>query len=196
MDCIVHRIAKSRTRQRFSVMKSIFTTLHVKLIFSCEILAKSKNRVTMWSSNPTLEHISGKDKNSNSKRHIHPSVHSGTIHKSQDTETTWMPVDRWDRWMDKENMVCLYIICIHIYVNTMGSCYLFAKLCLTLCHGLQPTRLLCPWDFPGRNTGVGCYFLLQGIVPSQTLNLCLLHWQADSLPLSHQASTQWNTTWS
>ena len=29
-------------------------------------------------------------------------------------------------------------------------------------HGLQPTRLLCPWDFPGKSTGVGCHFLLQG----------------------------------
>ena len=28
-------------------------------------------------------------------------------------------------------------------------------------HGLQPTRLLCLWDFPGKNTGVGCHFLLQ-----------------------------------
>ena len=28
-------------------------------------------------------------------------------------------------------------------------------------HGLQPTRLLCPWGFPGRNTGVGCHCLLQ-----------------------------------
>ena len=28
-------------------------------------------------------------------------------------------------------------------------------------HGLQPTRLLCPWDFPGKNTGVGCHFLLR-----------------------------------
>ena len=28
-------------------------------------------------------------------------------------------------------------------------------------HGLQPTRLLCPWDFPGKSTGVGCHFLLQ-----------------------------------
>ena len=27
--------------------------------------------------------------------------------------------------------------------------------------GLQPTRLLCPWDSPGKNTGVGCPFLLQ-----------------------------------
>ena len=28
-------------------------------------------------------------------------------------------------------------------------------------HGLQPTRLLCPWNFPGKNTGMVCYFLLQ-----------------------------------
>ena len=27
-------------------------------------------------------------------------------------------------------------------------------------HGLYPTRLLCPWDFPGKKTGVGCHFLL------------------------------------
>ena len=31
--------------------------------------------------------------------------------------------------------------------------------------GLLPTRLLCPWNFPGENTGVGCHFLLQGIFP-------------------------------
>ena len=30
-------------------------------------------------------------------------------------------------------------------------------------HGLWPARLLCPWDFPSKNTGVGCHFLLQGI---------------------------------
>ena len=30
-------------------------------------------------------------------------------------------------------------------------------------HGLQPTRLLCPWDSLGKSTGVGCHFLLQGI---------------------------------
>ena len=33
---------------------------------------------------------------------------------------------------------------------------------------------------------MGCHFLLQGIFPTQGLNLCLLRWQADSLPLSHQ----------
>ena len=36
--------------------------------------------------------------------------------------------------------------------------------------GLQPTRLLCPWDSPGKNTGVGGHFLLQGIFPTQGSN--------------------------
>ena len=55
-------------------------------------------------------------------------------------------------------------------------------------HGLRPTRLLCPWDSPGKNTGVGCRALLQGIFPTQGSNLGLLPWQVDSLPQSHQGS--------
>ena len=49
----------------------------------------------------------------------------------------------------------------------------------------------CPWGScspPSNNTGVGSLSLLQGIFPTQGLNLCLLHWQAGSLPLSHQGS--------
>ena len=38
------------------------------------------------------------------------------------------------------------------------------------------------WDFPNKNTGVGCFFLLQVIFLTQGLNLCLLLWQVDSLP--------------
>ena len=55
------------------------------------------------------------------------------------------------------------------------------------CHRSQPTRLLCPWDSLGKNTGVGCLFLLQGIFSTQGSNpclLCLLHWQVGSLPLA------------
>ena len=51
-------------------------------------------------------------------------------------------------------------------------------------HGLQPTILLYPWNFPGKNTRVGCLFLLQGIFLTQGSNLRLLHCQEDSLPLS------------
>ena len=47
-----------------------------------------------------------------------------------------------------------------------------------------------PWDFPSKNAGVGCSFLLQGIFPDQGSNLCLLYWQVDSLPLSHQGSPE------
>ena len=48
-------------------------------------------------------------------------------------------------------------------------------------------RLLCPWDSPGKNTGVGCHTLLQGIfliLGSNARLFCLLHWQAGSLPLA------------
>ena len=47
-----------------------------------------------------------------------------------------------------------------------------ANSCPTLLphRGLQPTRLLCPRDFPGKNTGVVCPFLLQGIFSTQGLN--------------------------
>ena len=60
---------------------------------------------------------------------------------------------------------------------------LITKLCLTLlqAHGLKPTRLLHPWDFPGKNTGVGCHSLLLGLFSTQGSNPRLLHWQVDSL---------------
>ena len=52
---------------------------------------------------------------------------------------------------------------------------------------LWPARLLCPWDSPGKNTGVGCHSLLQRIFPTQESNLhllYLLHWQAGFLLLA------------
>ena len=54
--------------------------------------------------------------------------------------------------------------------------------------GLHPTRLLCPWDFPDKNAGAGCHFLLQQFFPTQELSPCLQHGQVDSLPLSHLGS--------
>ena len=59
-------------------------------------------------------------------------------------------------------------------------------------HVQQCTRILFPWNFPGKNTRVGCHFHLQGIFPTQGSNPYLLHcrWfpalQVDSLPLMHQ----------
>ena len=58
-------------------------------------------------------------------------------------------------------------------------------------HGLQPARLLGPWNFPGKSTGAGYYFFLQGIFLTQELNVSLLHWQTDSIPQSLLGSISW-----
>ena len=55
--------------------------------------------------------------------------------------------------------------------------------------GLWPTRLLCPWDSSGKNTGVGCHVLLQGI-PIQGSNLHLLHCRWILYRLNHQGSPE------
>ena len=57
-------------------------------------------------------------------------------------------------------------------------------------HGLQLARLLCPWNSPGKNTGVGCNFILQGIFPTQGSNLDLLHCRQILYHLSHQGSPE------
>ena len=69
--------------------------------------------------------------------------------------------------------------CVCVCVHTQS--------CPTLCDpmGYSPARLLCLWNFLGKNTGAGCHFLLQEIFPTQGLNLCLLwllHWKVGSLP--------------
>ena len=58
--------------------------------------------------------------------------------------------------------------------------FVLMSVCVCVC-----VWLLCPWDFPGKNIGMGCNFLLQGIFLTQGWNLRLQHWQVDSLPLSH-----------
>ena len=55
-------------------------------------------------------------------------------------------------------------------------------------HGLEPTGLLYPWNSPGKDTGVGCHFLLQGIFPTQGSNPDLLHCRQTLYCLSHQGS--------
>ena len=82
----------------------------------------------------------------------------------------------------------MFVYKISFFVSFPG---LVAQSCLTLQpHELKPVRLLCPWVFPGKNAGVSCHFLLQGIFLTQRPNPCLLHWQMASLPLSHQGSLE------
>ena len=62
-------------------------------------------------------------------------------------------------------------------------CVWVTQLCLSLWpDGLQPIRLLCPWDSPSKNTGVGCHALLQGGLPDPGMEPRSPTLQADSLP--------------
>ena len=48
-------------------------------------------------------------------------------------------------------LVCVCVCACSVLSNSLGP------------HELQPARFLCPWNFPGKNTGVGCHFLFQEI---------------------------------
>ena len=58
-------------------------------------------------------------------------------------------------------------------------------------YGLQPTRLLCPWNSPGQSTGVGNLFLLQWIFPTQGSNPGLLHCRQILYQLSHREDQEY-----
>ena len=77
---------------------------------------------------------------------------------------------------------------ITVKICHYSFCCLVTKLCLTLVTPWTLASLLCPWDFPGKNTGMGYHILLQGIFPTQGLNPRLLHWQVDCLPLTQLQS--------
>ena len=84
------------------------------------------------------------------------------------------------------------IVVIKISLDKLNR-ILCVCVCSVLFDSLQPrgpqsTRLLCPLDSPGKNTGMGCHILLQGIFPTHRSNSHLwhlLHWQVNSLPLHH-----------
>ena len=90
------------------------------------------------------------------------------------------------------------MLCYFLLYSRMNQLYIYG-VCVCVCvsrsimsnslqpHRLQPTRLPCPWSSPGKNPGVGCQALLHRIFLTQGLNsclLCLLCWQAGSLPLA------------
>ena len=79
---------------------------------------------------------------------------------------------------DTLNLRCL------LDVDVLISCSVMAHSLRP--HGLQPSRLLCPWNSPGKNTGVGCHSLLQGIFLTQGSNPGLLHCRQIFYHLSHQ----------
>ena len=84
----------------------------------------------------------------------------------------------------------MHFTIIFICINDKESESEVAQPCQTLCDpmvcSLRGSSI--PWDFPGKNTGVGCHFLLQGIFPTQGLNPDLPHCRQMLYTLSHQGS--------
>ena len=63
-----------------------------------------------------------------------------------------------------------------------GVCSSLSRVQLSATHGLLPTRLLCPWDYPGKNTEVGYHSLLQRDLPNPGVKPRSPALQEDSLP--------------
>ena len=89
---------------------------------------------------------------------------------------------------------CHFIIYRHVF--TVSGAQLLSGIQLFAILWTVAARLSCPWNFPGKNTGVGCYLLLQGIFLTQGSNSHLLNWQADSLLLSYWGNPIYRHTYS
>ena len=98
----------------------------------------------------------------------------------------------WHSWVTELNYIHILVIGHPpVSVSQLRKLHWWFSCCcvqLLRSHELLSARLLCPWDSPGENTGVGCYFLLQGVFPSQELNPGLLHCRKMLYRLSYKAS--------
>ena len=86
----------------------------------------------------------------------------------------------------------LFICADHIKLSLLVVGDVYVRSVTVGSDSLRPcglySRLLCLWNSPGKNSAVGCHFLLQEIFLTQGLDLYFLHWQANSLPVSHLGS--------
>ena len=146
-----------------------------------KIPQRSKWRNTKWSSKSISRYILvwGKQ-NTNSKRYMHLYVHFSLKKKEILPFAT--------TWLDMESIMLIEIsqrntVWFQSYMESKKQKERKGKWSRPVMfdslrpHGLQPARLLCPWDSPGKNTGAGCYFLLQGIFPTQGSNMGLPHYR-------------------
>ena len=100
-------------------------------------------------------------------------------------------------WKSADVHVTYYVlhvcVCVCVSRSVMSDCLLPP--------GLQPTRLFCPWNSPGKSPGLGCHFLLQRTIPTQCSNpglLSLLYCRQILWCLNNQGKPQLSSivTWS
>ena len=113
--------------------------------------------------------------------------HTNSISKVKRPALKFQPQNSLNLWLE-----WIYLVFPASVFLTSWYLRMYCPIQLSAPPWTVSTRLLCPWNFPAKNTGVGCHFLLQGIFLIQVSNvhlLHLLHWQVDSLPLSPLGST-------
>ena len=130
-----------------------------------EILQKIKNWSNIQSSNSTSEYTPKGNKSRMWKRHLHLHVYCSVIHSNQGVETTSAPISRW------MGMVIYIYKCMKVKVPVAQS---YSTLC-------NPTRLLCPWNSPGKKTS-GLPFPFLGDLPDPGIELRSPTLQVHSLP--------------
>jgi len=129
---------------------------------------------TCWRAAKPVSHNSRGDWQHNRRCHVlqlRPSAAKESLEKKQRHEEIW-GIDRCAHYLDCGwfyRFTCILHICCMLHICSFYITYFsiseVAQSCLTLCDPMD-----CPWDFPGKSTGVGCHFLLQEIFPTQGLN--------------------------
>ena len=76
-----------------------------------------------------------------------------------------------------QNKIVLTVTQLHKFIKVIYNMHI---------HDISYTTKFCPWNFPGKSTGVGCHFLLQGIFPTQGSSPGLSHCRQMLYHLSHQ----------
>ena len=87
---------------------------------------------------------------------------NGWIMKNHFIYTVWIHIKKTVHFLYIN--IYTYTACVCVCMCVCVCAWMYSVMCNSLqAHGLQPTKLLCPWNFPGKNTGVGSLFLFQGI---------------------------------
>ena len=120
------------------------------------------------------------------------------VAKSQTRLSDWTELN----WSESESVIHMYTYPLFLKIlfpHTLCVCVCSLSLSrIWLCNPINCSLLVSSvqWDYPCKNAEMGYYFLLQGIFLTQGSNLHLLwflHWQADSLPLSHLGSSPYRS---
>ena len=91
---------------------------------------------------------------------------------------------------DTTEQLSLFVLFSTGRIHIRSRKVLVVQLCPTFCDLIDRRSPGCPWDFPGKATGVGCHFLPQGIFLTQGSNPGLLHFRQILYHLSHQGSSR------